>query len=176
MSQTDSTIKLVSHSVEQTVAIAAAVGQVAKAGDLIGLIGELGAGKTQFVRGLAEGLGITPRKVSSPTFVFLQEYLADEEAPDALVLAHIDAYRLAGEDDLQSIGWEGHAEELRSGAVLAVEWADRICDAMGADWLQVSLEHADDSRVITLSPQGSWLDRMPGLQCHLDQLTPKNKA
>ena len=58
MSQADQTFQIVSESVEQTVAIASAVGKCAQAGDLIGLIGELGAGKTQFVRGLAQGLGI----------------------------------------------------------------------------------------------------------------------
>jgi len=176
MSQPEQTIQIASRSVEQTVAIANAVGQTAKPGDLIGLIGELGAGKTQFVRGLAQGLGIEPRKVSSPTFVFLQEYLVKEDDPDTLVLAHIDAYRLTSHSDLPSIGWEGHGEELRTGAVLAVEWADRIPDAMGPDWLRVNLEHADAGRIITLSPNGDWQDRMPTLEHHLDQLTPKDKV
>jgi len=176
MSQSESSIQLVSHSVQQTVAIASTVGGFTRAGDLIGLIGELGAGKTQFVRGLAQGMGIASRKVSSPTFVFLQEYYADEDDPDTRVLAHIDAYRLEGGADLPSIGWEGHGEELRDGAVLAVEWADRISDAMGSDWLKVSLEHADAGRIITLSPQGQWHDRMADLQQHLDQLAEQDKV
>ncbi len=176
MSQADQTIQIVSESVEQTVAIASAVGKCAQAGDLIGLIGELGAGKTQFVRGLAQGLGIEPRRVSSPTFVFLQEYPADEDDSDALVLAHIDAYRLAGEDDLGSIGWEGYGEELRAGAVLAVEWADRIPEAMGPDWLRVQLTHTDAGRIITLTPNGNWQARMPELQRHLDLFAAGDKV
>ena len=157
-------------------AIAAAVGRSSQAGDLVGLIGELGAGKTQFVRGLAVGMGIAPRKVSSPTFVFLQEYLVDEDDPGALVLAHIDAYRLAGPDDLQSIGWDGDGQALRDGAVLAVEWADRIRDAVGPDWLEVTLEHADAGRIITLSPNGTWRDRMALIRRHLDQLAPPKEV
>ncbi len=170
MSGNHSIIQLKSHSVEQTMAIAAAVAKVAQPGDLVGLIGELGAGKTQFVRGMAVGLGIAPSRVSSPTFVFLQEYQVDEDDPDSLVLAHIDAYRLAGWDDLQSIGWDGDGQELRRGSVLAVEWADRIEDALGTDRLMITLEHADAGRIITLSPHGAWLDRMPALRRDLDTL------
>lgn len=176
MSQPESTIQLVSDSIERTVAIAAAVGRVAQPGDLIGLIGELGAGKTQFVRGLAQGLGIATHKVSSPTFVFLQEYEADTDDPAAVVLAHIDAYRLEGGADLPSIGWEGYGEELREGAVLAVEWADRIPDAIGPDWLRVGLEHAGDGRIITLTPMGTWAARMDALREHLDPMVEPDKV
>jgi tRNA threonylcarbamoyladenosine biosynthesis protein TsaE len=176
MSIEDSTIQLASNSVEQTMAIAEAVAKAAKSGDMIGLVGELGAGKTQFVRGLAVGLGISPRLVSSPTFVFLQEYPVDEGDPVSLVLTHIDAYRLAGADDLQSIGWDGDGQELRHGAVLAVEWADRIEDALGADWLKVALEHTDAGRIITLWPHGVWRDRMHVLRQDLEHLTQHKEA
>ncbi len=176
MNSDNSIIQLVSYSVEQTMAIAETVAKAATPGDLVGLIGELGAGKTQFVRGMAVGLGISPRRVSSPTFVFLQEYSVNQDDPTALVLAHIDAYRLAGKDDLQSIGWEGDGQELRNGAVLAVEWADRIEDSLGVDWLKVTLDHADASRIITLSPLGNWRDRMTNLRRNLDQLAPYKEA
>jgi tRNA threonylcarbamoyladenosine biosynthesis protein TsaE len=165
------TIECMSNSVEQTMAIGAAVARAARNTDLIGLVGELGAGKTQFVRGMARGLGIAPRRVTSPTFVFLQEYQADEDDDTSLVLAHIDAYRLSGPDDLPSIGWEGVGEELRHGAVLAVEWADRIEDSLGPDWLKVTLEHTDDGRAVTFSPYGNWRDRMQALRRSLDSLT-----
>jgi tRNA threonylcarbamoyladenosine biosynthesis protein TsaE len=176
MTGNEAPIQLMSNSVQQTMAIAAAVGRSSQAGDLVGLIGELGAGKTQFVRGLATGLDISPRKVSSPTFVFLQEYQADEDDPDTIVLAHIDAYRLAGPDDLQSIGWDGQGQELRNGAVLAVEWADRIQNSLGPDWLRVSLQHADTGRIITLSPQGNWRDKMPLLHQQLKHLAPPKEV
>jgi len=165
------TIKCVSHSVEQTMAIGAAVAKSACSTDLIGLVGELGAGKTQFVRGMAQGLDISPRLVSSPTFVFLQEYQADQDDERSLVLTHIDAYRLSGPGDLSSIGWEDDGYELRQGAVLAVEWADRIRHALGEDWLEVTLEHTDDGRAVTLSPHGAWGDKIETLRSSLESLT-----
>jgi len=176
MSGAEATSQLISHSIEHTMAIAAAVARSARPGDLIGLVGELGAGKTQFVRGLAVGLGISPRRVSSPTFVFLQEYPVDEGNPDALVLTHIDAYRLADPNGLQTIGWDGDGRELRRGAVLAVEWADRIEDALGADWLKVTLQHTDNGRTLTFSPHGTWRDRMTLVRRHLDELAPHKEV
>ncbi len=176
MTDNGSAIQLSAHSVEQTMAIAGIVAKAARPGDLIGLVGELGAGKTQFVRGLAVGLGISSRQVSSPTFVFLQEYPVDEADPDALVLTHIDAYRLNGPGDLATIGWEGEGQELRRGAVLAVEWADRIEHALGLDWLKITLEHTDTGRAITLSPRGVWRDKMPLLGRDIDNLVLPKEA
>ena len=163
-------IVIESGSVEQTMAVGTAVAEVARPGDLVALIGELGAGKTQFVRGMAAGLNIEPMRVSSPTFVFLQEYDPVDSAGGSMVLAHVDAYRLAGTDDLASIGWEGDAEELRRGAVLVVEWADRIAGALGEDWLEVRLVHNGDGRTITTSPHGKWADRMPVLRSRLEAI------
>ncbi len=164
-------LALRSERVEDTVAIGAAVARVAKAGDLIGLIGDLGAGKTQFVRGLAEGMGIPARQVSSPTFVFLQEYEPADMKHDGqgsqngeLVLAHVDAYRLSGPDELSSIGWEGQGQDLREGAVLAVEWADRILPVFGDDWLEARIVHGDETRDITLTGHGRWQERMTALR------------
>lgn len=163
---------LYSPSVEQTMAIGAAVAQALRPGDLVGLIGELGAGKTQFVRGLARGMGVDPSRVSSPTFVFLQEYPPQEG--DGAVLAHVDAYRLTGPQDLPSIGWEGRGEELRDGAVLVVEWADRILGAMGDDWLGVRIAHHGDGRNLTLTAHGQWADRMPAVHKHLTSIQASN--
>ncbi len=168
MSAGDQTLRLMSHSVEQTLAVGASVAKAAMAGDLIGLVGELGAGKTQFVRGMAQGLDISPARVSSPTFVFLQEYQADEDDEGSLVLAHVDAYRLHGPDELHTIGWEGDGHELRRGAVLAVEWADRIAHALGNDWLEVRLQHHAQGRAVTLSPHGNWSARMQALRQSLE--------
>lgn len=144
-------------SVERTAAVGAAVGGLARAGDLIALIGELGAGKTQFVRGLARGLGLDPRSVSSPTFVLSQEHPAGR---DGLVLVHIDAYRLRGVGDLESIGWDGDGAELRRGAVLAIEWADRLGDRLGPDLLTVRLSHGGESRrSVAIEARGAWRER-----------------
>ncbi|MFW6058628.1 MAG: tRNA (adenosine(37)-N6)-threonylcarbamoyltransferase complex ATPase subunit type 1 TsaE [Phycisphaeraceae bacterium] len=154
-------LTLTSPTLERTATIAAAVAQQTRPGDLIGLIGELGAGKTQFVRSLAAGLGLDPEQVSSPTFVLVQEYEAD--LPHMPVLVHIDAYRLHSDDELASLGWP----ELREGAVVAIEWADRVRGAMGEDWLEIVLKHAGDGRHITLRPHGDWADRIELLRTAL---------
>lgn len=163
-------IEYVSDSVEATVAVGGAIARSFRPGDLVGLIGELGAGKTQMVRGMAGGLHIKPNRVSSPTFVFLHEYPPENDQAGTPVLAHVDAYRLSGTDDLASIGWDGDGQELRRGAVLVVEWADRIADALGNDWLEIRLEHNDTGRRITLSPHGVWCARMAALRADMDQL------
>ncbi|MFA9478396.1 tRNA (adenosine(37)-N6)-threonylcarbamoyltransferase complex ATPase subunit type 1 TsaE [Phycisphaerales bacterium AB-hyl4] len=162
-------LQVESQTLEQTLAVGTIVARRAVAGDIVGLSGELGAGKTQFVRGMAEGMGLDPRVVSSPTFVLVHEYEreAADVPPDALVLVHIDAYRLAGDDaaaGLESIGW---ADELFEQAVVAVEWADVLGEHLGDDWLAVRLEHSDPGRLITLSAHGRWLPRIELLQADL---------
>jgi len=150
-----------SRSVADTLAVGAAIARASRPGDIIALDGELGAGKTQLVRGIAQGLGLDPRQVASPTFVIAHEY---EPAPgvndrDAPVLVHIDAYRLTGPGDLDTIGWGEDGRETRDGAVVAIEWATRIAAALGDDLLRVTLEHTHTGRRITLLPQGNWQQR-----------------
>lgn len=117
---------------ETTYLLAALLGRsIGARGLAIGLVGALGAGKTVFVKGLAEGLGVDPRVVSSPTFVIAQEY-AIPEGPERL--HHLDFYRLASEAELESIGF---LDLLGPGQVLAVEWLDRFPDALGPDRLEV---------------------------------------
>lgn len=157
------TTVLDSPTPERTRAIAVAVARLAKPGDLIGLVGELGAGKTHFVRGLAEGLGIDPDHVSSPTFVLMQEYEPGESTAGS-VLVHVDAYRLRDPAELATLGWGDVGEALRENAVVAVEWADHVRDAMGADWLEIALEHADAGRRLTLTPHGDWAARIEMLE------------
>lgn len=150
-----------SSSLEQTLAIGAAVARLAQAGDVIALNGELGAGKTQFVRGLADGLGIGRQSVSSPTFVLAQEY--DAATPGGLRLVHIDAYRLDGDLDAESIGLDG-GEDIGQGAVVAVEWVERLGDVLGKNRLGVTIEHEDENtRRIVIFTQGSWTQREASL-------------
>ena len=99
------------------------------------LYGELGAGKTALIRGLAEGLGLTCR-VSSPTFTIVNEYQGEKE------LIHFDMYRLAGPDELFEIGWEDY---LRRNAVLAVEWSENVRDAFDGTEITIRLEKLSDS-------------------------------
>ena len=105
-------------TVAGTEAVAADLARSLVAGDVIALHGDLGAGKTQFVRGLLRGLGGDPRLVSSPTYVLLNVYPGGR-----LTLYHLDAYRTAGGDDLAGVGFD---ELLDQGGVVAVEWPDRL--------------------------------------------------
>ena len=90
----------VSHSVADTEVIAEALARTLRGGECVALHGDLGAGKTQFVRGLVRGLGGNPRTVSSPTFVLLNVYDTGR-----LTVYHLDAYRVAGADDFDAIGF-----------------------------------------------------------------------
>jgi tRNA threonylcarbamoyladenosine biosynthesis protein TsaE len=104
---------------------------------IIALEGELGAGKTCFVRGLCEGLGGDPRQVNSPTFTIMQEY----EVANGKRLVHIDAYRLTGEDELETIGWDELLQDRD--AIIAIEWASKIKIAIPHDHLSIEIEHID---------------------------------
>jgi len=108
------------------------LGRSLVAGLTIGLIGSLGAGKTHFVKGIAEGNGEKdPRKVTSPTFTLIQEYTG------RFVVYHIDAYRLRGPAELFALGFE---ELVRPETIVVVEWADRVRSAIPADRLWIEIE------------------------------------
>lgn len=126
-----------SASPEETERIAAALAMRLAPGTVVALEGDLGAGKTCFVRGLARGLGADPGAVSSPTFV-----IEHRHACDAGTLVHIDAYRIRSAEDLASIGWE---DLLASGeAVVAVEWPSRIAAALPDTRIEVRIRHVDE--------------------------------
>jgi len=152
------------------------LGAVLKRGDVVALDGPLGAGKTQFVRGLAAGLGLDPGEVSSPTFVMMQEYEPGPDTlrgPDACPLFHLDAYRIGGPDDLASLGFDA---ELRSSGVSVVEWAARLDatpDALGPDVIHLALAHgAGGTRTLTLTTRGRWAARAQHLEHTLTEPRP----
>lgn len=131
-----------SSSVEETEQIASALASTLQGGECIALDGDLGAGKTQFVRGLVAGLGGDRRQVSSPTYVLLHIYndatSSDERpAPMRLPIYHLDAYRVSGADELEAIGF---SELLEQGGVVVVEWARRIADLLPAQRIDVTIE------------------------------------
>ena len=99
-------------------------------GAVVAMYGELGSGKTAFVRGMARGMGISMR-VSSPTFTIVNEYRGDRE------LIHFDMYRLSSADELFDIGWEDY---LNRGSVCAVEWSENVEDAFYGDEIIVRFE------------------------------------
>ncbi len=133
--QRRSQVVLTSRSELETLGLAARLARGLKGGMVIALEGDLGAGKTCFVRGLAQGLGLDASAVCSPTFVICRRY--GDAAP--LGLVHVDAFRLGGPQDLDSIGWEELLAEPDS--VIAVEWAGRIAEALPAERLEVAIDH-----------------------------------
>jgi tRNA threonylcarbamoyladenosine biosynthesis protein TsaE len=126
-----------SNSVEQTESIATEMAAKFVGGEVVALHGDLGAGKTQFVRGMLRGLGGDVRTVSSPTFVLLNIYDTGR-----LVLYHLDAYRAAGPDDFEAIGF---AELLEQKGVVAVEWPSRVGKLLPANAWQVHLSAVSES-------------------------------
>ena len=129
-------VELHSHSVRNTEQIAAELARTLAGGEVIALYGDLGAGKTQFTRGLVIGLGGDGHDVSSPTFVLLNVY----DTPRMKVF-HLDAYRVAGADDFDAIGF---SELLEQGGAVVVEWPARVEDLLprgaGTKRINVRLE------------------------------------
>ena len=110
-------------------------------GTVVAMYGDLGAGKTAFVRGMARGMGLDCR-VSSPTFTIVNEYLGERE------LIHFDMYRLSDADELFEIGWEDY---LSRGAVCSVEWSENVPEAFDGSEIRVSIEKcSDNARKITI--------------------------
>jgi tRNA threonylcarbamoyladenosine biosynthesis protein TsaE len=143
------------HSADETEQAARALGSVVQAGDAIGLVGELGAGKTRFVTGLARGLGLPDHvRVTSPTFTILN-LLRGGRVP----LYHADLYRIASAAELDHIGFD----ELWGGeGVVAVEWCDRF-PILPADSLVVRLRVAgDEERVLDVEARGERSLRLAG--------------
>ena len=136
-------MEYLSHSPEETERIGEMLGRQLHSGTVLALRGGLGMGKTAFTRGLARGLGCTGR-VTSPTFTIVNEY--DGTTP----LFHFDMYRLDSSDDLFDIGWEDY---LSRGGVCAVEWSERVEDALPDDTLWVSIARGDgeNDRIITVT-------------------------
>ena len=123
-------------SEEETSAVGERLGRELGPGDLVLLTGQLGAGKTAFVRGLARGIGASPREVSSPTFTLIQDY-----AGSGVTLHHVDLYRL----EPAEIGDLGLDELVSGNDIAAVEWADRWNDWPAAA-TRVWLEDAGGER------------------------------
>lgn len=132
-----------------TAAVGRALAPLLGRGDVVLLTGDLGAGKTAFVRGLAQGLDLDPDAVSSPTFTLVQEYRGGR-----LSLVHVDLYRMNSRREIEDLG----LDECRDG-VLAIEWADKL----GEEWpgaIRIDIAHTGESaRTITIRPASHHSDR-----------------
>jgi tRNA threonylcarbamoyladenosine biosynthesis protein TsaE len=126
------------HNTTETSRLAGRVAALARPGQVIALNGELGAGKTQFVRAFSIALGVDAAAVNSPTFVLLQYYNADD-----LLIAHMDAYRLADLDEFLAIGGDEVLED--SETICLIEWADRVREILPSDHVSVHITHAGES-------------------------------
>ncbi|HEX9437482.1 MAG TPA: tRNA (adenosine(37)-N6)-threonylcarbamoyltransferase complex ATPase subunit type 1 TsaE [Candidatus Limnocylindria bacterium] len=145
-------IGVTTGSREETEHVGELIGRAARANDVVALWGELGSGKTTLVRGIARGLGITEREVTSPTFVIVHEHDGGR-----LPLFHIDLYRLAP-GDTPSTGWE---EALASGGLTAIEWPDRVERWLPADRLDVRLTTTgEEQRHLRFEPTGPRATRL----------------
>lgn len=134
-----------SHSAAETVMIGRAIGEALRRGDVVLLMGELGAGKTQLVRGMATGID-SKVPARSPTFVIVNEYHG------RMRLSHCDLYRVSGPDEVEELALE---ERLTDGA-LAIEWPERADGNLPEDALLVQIEfgEAEDDRRMLLTPGG----------------------
>ena len=134
-------MKFISNTVADTENFGVSLASYVYPGMVIAMRGDLGAGKTSFVRGLARGMGLKAR-VTSPTFAIVNEYLG------SLPLYHFDMYRLTSSEDLFDIGWEDY---LRSNGVCVVEWSEIVADAIPDDAVFITIRTIGESvREITL--------------------------
>ena len=142
-------VKILSSSPEQTQAIGRVLGAKARPGDVVLLVGELGAGKTCLTQGILWGLGVD-EFARSPTFVMINEY--DGRLP----LYHIDLYRVDADAEIADLGLD---EYLFGDGVCVVEWADRSPDPFPEEHVEIVLEHVDDTtRNLTLTSTAQRFD------------------
>jgi tRNA threonylcarbamoyladenosine biosynthesis protein TsaE len=143
------TFEITTSSPDETMALGSRFAALLTAGDIVILSGWLGAGKTLFVSGVADGLGITER-ITSPTFIISRMYRSG-----FLPLVHADAYRLGTMAEFFDLELP---DDGADGAIL-IEWGDAIADGLPRDRLTIHLEGSGDQRVISFRPEGQWETR-----------------
>lgn len=137
----------ITHSAEETQALGAALGRQLKPGQVVAFFGDLGAGKTTFIQGVAQGVGADANRVKSPTFVLMREY------PAPIALVHIDGYRLEGAG---AIAWLDIELIFGPAKITLIEWAERFGALLPPEHLEVQLQHVSTNRRrIQLIPHGA---------------------
>ena len=140
------TVECISRSADQTRRFGMRLGGLLKPGDLVGLSGDLGSGKTTFISGVAGGWGSTD-PVTSPTFVLVNEYYRI----DGSVMFHMDAYRLTSIGEAEELDFE---RMMQKGPLL-IEWADQIAEILPKDYLRIQMKYISGGvRCFTLKPYG----------------------
>ena len=140
--------KHITNSPEQTKQLAAKIASQFRGGEVIGLVGELGSGKTTFVQGLAKGLGID-EIVNSPTFVLMKMYKTEDRRPKILI--HVDCYRLTDSQELIDIGLEEYLG--KEDTVVVIEWAEKVQDLLPKDSMMIEFKEGENEnqRVIKIN-------------------------
>ncbi len=143
-------LDFVSHSAEQTRRLGVRLGRLLEPGDVLLFVGEFGSGKTTFIQGIAEGLGVHG-PVTSPSFTLVWEYRSDPERGE-MPFYHIDLYRIESLEEVLRLGLD---DLFQGSGVCAVEWADRVPEAMPEEHLLVSLAYLSETkRIVRMQPYG----------------------
>ena len=148
------TLQITTASPDETLALGRRFAALLTAGDVVLLGGRLGAGKTLFASGIAEGLGIS-ESVTSPTFIISRIY-----RDGFLPLVHADVYRLGSMAEFDELELPDDALD----GALVIEWGDTIADSVGEDHMAITIEIVDDElRSFVFRPSGSWTERGLGM-------------
>lgn len=134
--------EVISKSAEETFAAGKRLAGELTVGDVIGVSGDLGAGKTVFCRGVAVGLGVKSAEVTSPTFSIAHEYSGKVE------VLHFDFYRVSGAEEVQGIGWDDYLERQ---AVIMVEWPEIAGELLPQRHISVAITFCDSGRLIKIT-------------------------
>ena len=147
LSITDNSIHIETNDFEETIRLGSLIGSLLKSGDVVALIGNLGAGKTYMVKGIAEGQGIEGRKtVTSPSYVLIKQYMGK------LPIYHFDAYRLESPDEMYDIGC---TEFFWDNGISIVEWADKVLECLPDEFIKITITSiGQTSRDIHVSCKG----------------------
>jgi tRNA threonylcarbamoyladenosine biosynthesis protein TsaE len=136
-----------SKSASETIQIGKNIGSLLQPGDVVALVGELGVGKTQLVKGLAEGVGVgKPTYISSPSFTLINEYLG------RVPFYHIDLFRLEQEKEVEELGLEDY---FQAGGITAIEWADKIAPLLPEEILWIDIHYTgENTRSLEINGKG----------------------
>lgn len=146
-------MEIISHSVNETINIGKTIAKHLKEGDIIGLFGQLGSGKTVLTKGIAAGLGIKKNLITSPSFILIHPYLKAK-----IPFYHFDLYRLNTPKDILALGYE---EYFYNDAIKVIEWAERLKYLLPKEFLKIELGiKAEYQRLLRFSATGPYYKKL----------------